>query len=165
MRIRYDAVFVSSMLFTIALAALIPLNLRYASTWRQPALLEGRLWVQNYLMPIGFASLAMVVVGLTVLWTGYIRRVRWTWFVMFIVVWVFAFPVYMLPLILDFHATGSVNWSEWFWGALNGPGIERSYAKGPVDFLVMVIALFLPIRSFFFPSQRTDALGEKGVIR
>jgi len=150
MMIRRDAVFISSVLFTITLLALVPHSLQLASTWQQRSLQEtDRLWVQNYLMPIGFASLGFVLVGLIVTWTGYIKRVRWTWFVMLVIVWIFAFPVYMLPSLLDWHAAGSVNWSPWFWNAIANPGIDRDYAKGPMVFLLMVIALILPIRSFF----------------
>ena len=150
MRIRRDAVFISSVLFTVSLLALIPHSLRYASTWPQRSIQEtDRLWVQNYLMPVGFASLAFVLVGLIVIWMGYVKRVRWTWFVMFVLVWVFAFPVYMLPVLLDLHAAESVNWSAWFWDAIKTPGIARDYAKGPLDFLLMLVALLLPIKSFF----------------
>ena len=77
---------------------------------------------------------------------------------MFVIVWVFAFPVYMLPVLLDWHAAESVNWSGWFWGAIQSPGIERSYAKGPLDFLLMVVALFLPIKSFLRGPSGTPEL-------
>lgn len=150
MRIRSDAIFISSVLFTIALIALIPHNLQLASTWHHRVLPEGRNWIQNYFMPMGFASLTVVFVGLIVIWAGYIRQVRWAWFVMLVIVLVFAFPVYMLPVSLEVRAAaGSINWSAWFWNAVSGPGIYRDYAKGPLDFVLMLIALFLPIRSFF----------------
>jgi len=159
MRIRRDAVFISSVLLTISLVALVPHNLQYASTWQQRFFREtDRLWVQNYYMLFGFASLAVDLVGLIVIWMGYINGVRWTWFVMFVIVWVFAFPVYMLPVLLDWHAAESVNWSGWFWGAIQSPGIERSYVKGPLDFLLMVVALFLPIKSFLRGPSGTPEL-------
>lgn len=150
MRIRRDAVFISSVLFTISLVALVPHNLQFASTWQQRFVQQtDRLWVQNYFMSIGFASLAIVLVGLIVIWTGYIKRVRWTWSVMFVIVWVFAFPLYMLPVLLDLHAAESIHWSAWLWDAIKSPGIARDYMKGPIDFLLMMVALFLPVRSFF----------------
>jgi len=106
--------------------------------------------MQNYLMPIGFASLAIVLVSLIVIWAGYIKRERWSWFVMFIVAWVYAFPVYVIPLLLDLiRAPQSPDWSAWFWGAVKGPRIDRDSAKGPADFLLMVFAMLLSIKSFF----------------
>jgi small-conductance mechanosensitive channel len=137
-------------LFTISLVALVPHNLQLASTWQQRFVQQAeRLWVQNFLMSIGFASLAFVLVGLIVIWMGYIHRVRWACFVMFVIVWVYAFPLYMLPVLLNLHAAESINWSAAFWDAIKSPGIARDYVKGPLDFLVMVVALFLPIKSFF----------------
>lgn len=154
MKIRRDVVFISSVLFTICLVALVPHNLAYASTWKEQFLREtDRLWVQNSLMQIGFASLAVVLVGLMIIWTVYQNSVRWAWFAMFVIVWVFAFPVYVLPVLLDLHAAEQVNWSAWFWNAIKGQGIARDYAKGPIDFILMVIALLLPIRSIFSRHQ------------
>jgi integrase len=34
-----------------------------------------------------------------VAWTGYLNRIRWAWLVMFIIVWVWAFPVMILPIL------------------------------------------------------------------
>lgn len=159
MRIRRDAVFISSVLFTISLLVLVPHNLQYASTWEERSVQYAeRVWVLNYWMRIGFASLAFVLVGLIVIWMGYIRRIRWTWFVMFVIVWVFAFPVYMLPVVLDLHAAESIDWSGWFWDVIKDQGVARAYAKGPLDFLLMVAALFLPIKSFFRRPSTTHEL-------
>lgn len=98
-RIRHDAAFISSVLFTIALVALAPHNLNYASTWRRATIQEtDRLFIGNYFAPIGFAGLAFVFVGLIVVWAGYVQRVRWTWFVMFVLVCVYVFPLYVLSL-------------------------------------------------------------------
>jgi hypothetical protein len=46
---------------------------------------------------IGSASLAIILIGLVVTWSGFVNRVRWTWFVMFIMVWVWLFPWLILP--------------------------------------------------------------------
>ena len=51
MRIRIDAVFVSSVLFTLALLWLAPHNLQYASTWPDLFVQVDRMSVQNYWMP------------------------------------------------------------------------------------------------------------------
>jgi hypothetical protein len=149
MRIRHDAVFVSSLLFSLSLILLIPHNLRYALTWHHRLFQQAdRLWVENHFAPIGFASLALVSVGLIVIWAGYVNRVRWTWFVMFVIVWGFAFPVHVLPVLLDMHE-GLIDWrvlSE----QLKVPGeVARSYAMGPADFVLMLVALVIPIKSLF----------------
>ena len=172
MRIRLDRVFMSSVLLTLSLLALVPHNLRFASTWRVLSLeVTSRLWTGNYLMPIGFASLAIVLVGLIVIWAGYIKTELWSWFVMFVIVWVFAFPVHVLPLLLHWlRSPESINWSEWFSDAVSGPGIARDSAICPADFLLMVVALFLPVRSFFRrPSDTQEpplpaATGHPGTI-
>jgi hypothetical protein len=152
MKIRTDSVFISSVLLTISLAALVPENLYHAGTWRQLFLQEtSRFSVRNYLMPIGFASLAVDLVGLIVIWEAYIRRQRWAWFAMFIVVWVYDFPVYVLWFlqVLIGSPPDRIRWSAGFWGAVNGPGPERYFAEELANFLLMAFALFLPIRSFF----------------
>ncbi|MGH9603899.1 MAG: hypothetical protein ACRD24_16085, partial [Terriglobales bacterium] len=98
MRIRRDVTFVSSVLFTIALLWPMPAMLENAWTWRRITFpVTEQVSIQNYYAPVGFASLAIIFIGLMVTWTGYIRRVRWTWFVMFTIVWVWAFPVLLLP--------------------------------------------------------------------
>jgi hypothetical protein len=155
MRIHFDAVSISSVLLTLSLLALVPHNLQYASTWQQLYVQESsRLYVQNWFMPIGFASLALVLVGLIVIWSGYIARERSAWFVMFVIVWVFAFPVHVLPLLLHWlRAPESIDWPAWFWGVVRGSELDRAAAKGPLDFLLMAVALFLPIKPFFRRSR------------
>jgi hypothetical protein len=95
------------MLFTIAFLSLIPALLSDALTGRHPNpdLSAGWAEVARLLGDLGVASLAIVFIGLVVTWTGYIKKVRWTWFVMFIIVWAWAFPLMILrpfqhPLVL-----------------------------------------------------------------
>jgi hypothetical protein len=151
MRVRRDVVSVSSLLFTLSLVALIPHNLNYASTWNDRFFPANSGTMENQFAPIGFASLAIVAIGLIVIWTGYVSKVRWTWFVMFVIVWIFAFPLYVLPLIMDIHA-GAIDWSV-FPSAIKEPGAARAIVKGPLDFLVMLVALLLPVGSFFRSSN------------
>ena len=149
MRLRIDAVFVSSVLFTLALLWLVPHNLQYASSWPEPFIrVDDRLSVQNYWMPIGFAALTLILVGLIVIWTGYIRKDRWAWLIMLIIVWVFAFPIYLLPILQARLAAGSSGWPI-FWDAIKEPGVARASIKGPVDFVLLLVALLMPVRSFF----------------
>ena len=92
MRVRHDAIFVSSVLFTIAFLCLIPPMWSNAQVGRDKAALAemdaGWLLYVRLLGVFGVTSLAVIFVVLIVIWMGYVKRVRWTWFVMFIIVWV-----------------------------------------------------------------------------
>ena len=171
MRYRLNTVLVSSIILSLSLAALIPPNLSFASTWRRQYLQGGPgFWTQNYLMPIGFASLAIVMVSLIVVWAAYLKTARWAWFCMLIVVWIFVFPVYVLPLLLHIIQSGNPrrwsDWSAWIGSAVRAPGVDRDAIKGPCDFLIMGIALLLPVRSFFFkhPNEHGRDEGSDGLL-
>jgi hypothetical protein len=76
---------------------------------------------------------------------------------MFIVVWGWAFPLLALPL---FENSFALTFSELLYGALHGFRYPRIWVKGILIFSLMVIALLLPIKSFFIvrgirePSRR-----------
>jgi hypothetical protein len=133
LRIRRDVVFVSSVLFTIAFVCLIPVSWRAAQIKQEP-LLQGA----------GFACLANIFVGLVVTWMGLNKRIRWSWLVMFIIVWVGAFPAIVLPLLQHTLAT---KLTEWVYGALREPGMARTWAESVLIFILMVIALILPVKA------------------
>jgi hypothetical protein len=147
MRIRRDSAFISAVLFTIALLAFFPESLIDASTWRKESIevVADWLFLGNYYAPLGFACLTIYLVGLIVIWSGYVQRARWAWFVMCVIVWVFAFPTLMLPVLRRLP----VNVSAWFREALKENGPSRYHAKATLVFLLMVVALFLPVKSFF----------------
>jgi hypothetical protein len=65
---------------------------------------------------------------------------------MFLIVWIWAFPVLVLPI---FHGKVVLTFDEWFAEAWHWPGSARIYGENIVLVSMMVIALFLPIRSFF----------------
>lgn len=101
---------------------------------------------------VGELTLALVFIGLIVTWTGYLNRVRWTWFVMFILVSGLAFPLGILPLVT--RGKVMLHLPELLADAWKG---EVFAARGILEeisiFSLMVIALFLPVKSFF--SRRT----------
>ena len=116
MRIRFDSVFASSVLHTIALLFFV-----WAGLW-------------NYI-----SGSAVILVGLIVVWAGYVRRSRSAWLVMFTIVWLWAFPVFVLPLLA---------------GAVRGKlELSPSELETALAFCLMVTGLVLPIRKFF--SSRT----------
>jgi len=161
LRIRHDLVFVSCVLFTIALVCLIPgvWNLVLAGYCGIERLHGMDRAYAHSVSDVGKLTLALVIIGLIVTWTGYLNKVRWTWFVMFILVACLAIPIGILPLIvhsrllvgaasdLILEAIGkkpaTTPWIFW-----------RSLFETISIFLLMVVALFLPVKSFFF--ERTD---------
>lgn len=149
-KIRADSVFVSSVLFTIALLCLIPAALWNASAGRDKALVaqmdagfRAEAQTSHYL---GVACLAIILIGLIVIWTGYVKRSRSAWLVMFVVAWIWAFPLFVWPL---FKGTIVLTFSEWLYSAIYQAGSPRIWAESVLIFLLMAIALLLPIKSFF----------------
>jgi hypothetical protein len=79
-------------------------------------------------------------------WTGYIRRVRWTWFVMFLIVWAWDFPILILPYLhgwrhIDIFAAISDAWYE--------SGLSRIFVEVSLAFVLMVFALVFPLLEAF----------------
>jgi len=154
MKIRTDSAFVTSALFTAALVFLVP------TFWANLLTQHDKIWLvkldagqqaaSRTMSDLSVISLGIILIALIVTWTGYIQRARWTWVVMFIVVWVWAFRLLVYPL---FGGKPDLSISEWLYTAIYQPGLARLWAKSVLIFLVMAVALFLPIRSFFFPKE------------
>jgi len=175
LRIRRDSLFISSLLFTIALLCMVPWSLRAALADHDKVALQafdaGFRAETETMGDLGIASLAIISIGLIVLWMGYIKRERWTWPVMFIVAWIWAFPLLVLPL---FKGKIVVTFSEWLYSALYHSGFPRTWTESVLIFLLMVIALLLPIRSFLLvreikepfnrPSPRLVGFSLMGVL-
>jgi hypothetical protein len=149
LKIRHDAVALSSLLFTLGLLIPMPSMLGNAWTVRQMRLvIAGGFGLWNYFAPIGFTSLAIIVIGLIVTWSGYIKGVRWTWFVMFMIAWGWACPVLVLP---EFHWRNMLpisQWPQWPPLILTGVGPQLGFPESVVAFLLMVLALALPAKTF-----------------
>jgi hypothetical protein len=75
---------------------------------------------------------------------------------MLIIVLFFVFPGNVLPLLLINMRNGGVQWSYWFgirwWGDPIGMGV--------LTFLVMLAALLLPIKAFFWRSANSKAVDD-----
>jgi len=155
MRIRANSVFVSSALFTVALVCLIPAFWANVLTSRDKAWLaklEGdyRLATER-MSDLSVVCLAVILIGLIVIWSGYVRRARWTWAVMFVLVWVWAFPLLALPPFEAlFEGRMALTFPEWIHSAIYQPGSPRAGAEFVLIFLLMVVGLLLPVKSFFF---------------
>lgn len=150
MRLRADSVLIASVLFTIALLCLIPPCLANALAGRNRMALAtldaGFRAVAQLTGTLGVACLAMILIGLIVIWTGYIKRVRWAWLVMFVLAWAWAFPLFVLPW---FTARWVLIFPEVLYSAIYEAGSPRVAVESVLIFLLMVIALLLPIKSFF----------------
>lgn len=161
MRIRRDVVFVASVFFTIALLYMLPICWSSALTGRDRKALEaldaGYQAAAQTTGYLGIASMAVVLIGLIVTWTGYVRSVRSAWFVMFIVVWVWAFPLILLPFLPDIKL---IPLAELVSRALREPGTSRTSVRSVLIFTLMLIALILPIKSFFWGQNRLANTGE-----
>jgi hypothetical protein len=98
MRVRPDSVFISSLLHTFALLYLVR-----PSLWNYFSLNHILLAPMDI---VGFrgvaqsvASLAKILIRLIVVWTGYAKRSRPAWFIIFVIVWFWAFPRFILSII------------------------------------------------------------------
>jgi len=134
MRIRRASLLISSVLFTAALLCSVPWFLRAALDGHDKATLRAldagfRAEVETR-GDLGVVSLAIISIGLIVVWTGYVKRERWTWLVMFIVVWAWAFPLLVLPLcIAAFKGRIVLTFSEWLYSAIYQPGSPRMWGS------------------------------------
>lgn len=150
MRFRLDRVSTSSLIFTGCLLSLVPADLKFAATWR-----TRDIWVlervarANYESSIAFASLALVVIGLFVVWTSYQNRMRWSWFAMLVLVLVYFIPVHLVDVFIDI---GRVGWA-WWPGVIHDAREGRQFAQLAIRFLatliLMVAALLVPVKDFF----------------
>jgi len=145
LKIRRDAVAVSSILFTLAL--LIPAPAMLWNAWTAPQGtfdIAARRGAGNYYAPIGFASLAIIVVGLIVTWSGYIKGVRWTWFVMFLITWGWVFPVLVLA---GFHWRNMLPMAQWPPVTPRVGGPQLGLGEPVLMLLLMALALVLPAKT------------------
>ncbi len=153
LQIRRDLVFVSSVLFTIALVSLVPPQVAAVRAMYPPASMElSGAWmlVARLGGERGVCSLTIILVALIVIWAGYVKRVRWTWFVMFTIVFGWAFAEFVLPWLWVWIGAPS----KLLLSAVRGPSLAQEVVKGALVFSVMVIALFLPARAFFSRGRR-----------
>jgi hypothetical protein len=121
------------------------------------------------------ASLAIILIGLIVVWAGYAKRSRPAWFVMFVIVWFWAFPLFILQIIpLLIRERSTFTFAELLCDAILGPGFQRDVVELHLAFLLMVIGLALPMGRVFvarkadepvhLPSRRLVGLSVSGAI-
>ena len=179
MRVRPDSVFISSLLHTGVLLYLIRPSLwnfsLHHAAQADHILLAPMDTVEFRGEAQSVASLAVILIGLIVVWTGYAKRSRPAWFVMFVIVWFWAFPRFILSVVpLLIRERSTFTFAEWLSDAISGPGWPRDVAEFHLAFLLMVIALALPMGRVFMarkgdepvhlPSPRLVGLSVSGAI-
>ena len=111
----------------------------------------------------GLSSLVIILIGLIVVWTGYLKKQRSAWFVMLVIVFGWAFPIFIWhDTLFEGRAFFFMHGSDWlslFADAKRGSGFSSGVAqagmiKGMLVFLPVVVALFLPVKSFFRPAPQ-----------
>lgn len=164
MKIRHDAVAVSSILFTVAFLMLTPpvissarsthqTRFRNISSETEAAIPGDQVVIPNHRAPLGIASLAIIAIGLVVTWAGYIKVVRWTWFVMFVIVWLWAFPVLMIQYFYPW--IGVADFSQSLASTIRDSlhaepfsSMSRAILETFLIFLLMLLGLVLPAKTF-----------------
>jgi hypothetical protein len=109
---------------------------------------QGELYAWGH---VGEASIALILIGLIVTWTGYVKAVRSAWFIMLIIVWIWAYPLFFKGTVTELRSWRSL--SEFISDALKGPGAARISLYAVAHFTPLLVALILPIRSFFFKGR------------
>jgi len=170
MKVHCNSTLISALLLSLCLVTFIPEGLEDASTWKMPVIkLPCNGGIENYLMPLGFITLGIVVIGLIVLWMGYRQRKRQDWIVMFIILLCYVFPTSVLQVLVHLYIHGHVMASflelllsafrvKGWWCCLTSPPLYAvSIECGTfiivahfLRFLVMLFALFLPVKAFFW---------------
>jgi hypothetical protein len=160
-RVRFDRVTVSSVLFSLCLLILMSWSFKWAATWPTRVVwVMDRVGRLNYEASNAFAELALEIIALIVIWTSYQKRMRWSWFVMVVFVSVCFLPVYLLDVLLDVKRVG---W-QWWPAVVRDARAGRPFAVGALGEIaistLMVIALLVPVGEFFGKKQLLPSGGQ-----
>lgn len=90
---------------------------------------------------------------------GYAKRSLLAWFVMFVIVWFWAFPVFIRPLV-GALARGELmlTFPEFLYNAISGSGMTTQMVRSILMFLIMVVGLALPMGRFFIARKAIEPL-------
>lgn len=158
MTLRLDRVSVSSVLLTICLLSLVPADLKFAATWKtRLVVVTDRFARLNYESSIAFASLALVIIGLIVIWTSYQKRMRWSWIVMVVFVCMYFVPVHLLDVFIGIRQLGGAWWPSAVRAAAQGEPLSRVAIRLLATLALMVLALLLPVGAFFGKKRSLSA--------
>ncbi len=105
----------------------------------------------------GLASLTVIIFALIVIWTWLAAGNRVAWVIIAVIVWVWAFPIMMMPLVT--HKV-DLSWSElsdWVGSAWHGEHLARISLVNTVLFLLMLVGLILPVRALLRSGNRNGS--------
>ena len=142
MRVRLNIFLVASLLLTPAFFWLLPSTI-------QCVRYTGTDITRDMTQAAGSASLANIIVGLIVIWTWLVAGNRVAWLIIAIVVWVWAFPIMILPFVTHRVPISLSNLSDWVASAWHGEHLARTSFINVVTFSLMFIGLILPVRALF----------------
>lgn len=155
MRVRLDSAFVGSVLLTVALVSLIPSSWNLSLAGRGESIRhDPDVWFREYAhlyAELGHICLAMILIGLIVIWGAYVKRSKWAWPVMLVITWGWAFPIFLLPLRPGHWA---LPFREVLYDALYHSGGSRIAVEALLTFSLMVMGLLLPLPSFIRTGDR-----------
>ncbi len=144
MRVRPNIFLISSFLLTPAFLWLLPSFIQCCVSY------TGETMTQT----AGLASLTVIIVALIVIWTWLAAGNRVAWVIIAVIVWVWAFPIMMMPLVT--HKV-DLSWSElsdWVGSAWHGEHLARISLVSTVLFLLMLVGLILPVRALLRSGNR-----------
>jgi len=151
---RLNSVTISTVLLTACLLMGLPAGVELALTASRPYVeVYPGVEIQNYLADAGFTLLTIISIGLLITWTAYWRRELWAWFALSLLAGLYFFPVHVLRVFMAIAQAEDFRWSDFLLGAIQQPGIVRTSTLALLVFLVMVIALVIPVRAFFKKSS------------
>ena len=147
MRVRPNIFLVSSLLLTPAFLWLLPSIIQCCVSYGPETMTQTA----------GLASLTVIIVALIVIWTWLVAGNRVAWVIIAVIVWVWAFPIMMMPLVT--HKV-DLSWSElsdWVGSAWHGEHLARISLVNTVLFLLMLVGLILPVRALLRSGNRNGS--------
>jgi hypothetical protein len=137
MRIRPSIFQVSSVLLTLGFLYLLPSSINCIRTRDSMTQIAG------------LAGLTLIIVALIVIWTG-VAAGNWVaWVIMAVIVWVWALPALMWPVLRHGRRWTLSELREWGVIAWREGGFARTNLVSTAMFLLMLVGLVLPVRALF----------------
>jgi hypothetical protein len=136
-RIRPNIFLVSSLLLTPAFLWLLPSIIKSCVSYGPETMTQTA----------GLASLTVIIVALIVIWTWLVAGNQVAWVIIAVIVWVWAFPIMMLPLVTHIVALSLSDLSDSVASAWHGDHLSRIALVNTVLFLLMLVGLILPVRA------------------
>jgi hypothetical protein len=137
-RISRNIFLVSSLLLTPAFLWLLPSFIQCCVSYTG---------TETMTQTAGLASLTVIIVALIVIWTWLAAGNRVAWVIIAVIVWVWAFPIMMLPLVTHIVGLSLSDLSDWVAAAWHGDHLSRVALGNTVLFLLMLVGLILPVRA------------------